>query len=228
VPHPIPVDTPVITTLFIFKVNDVYLQCEQRISLVVTRQAVHCSLMPYPSKTNPQAILAAAIKQLEQDGLDALSMRSLASTLGVAPGAIYRYYADRATLEAAIANEGFRLMYAALKTAANGREPLEALRRAARAYLSFARTRPALYQVIMSTHSPANKIVAENELWEYCVQLVSLVCGRRDAADSAVALWSFLHGFVSIEQAGILGDRKPKEGFEVGLEVMLSGFSNEN
>ncbi|SRR5258708_4015347 len=36
-----------------------------------------------------------------------LSMRELASTLGLPPRALYRYYPDRAALEAAIAEEGY-------------------------------------------------------------------------------------------------------------------------
>jgi AcrR family transcriptional regulator len=58
--------------------------------------------MPYPAKTNAQTILTAAIEHLEQYGEEALSMRELASSLGLSPRALYRYYPDRAALEAAI------------------------------------------------------------------------------------------------------------------------------
>ncbi len=73
--------------------------------------------MPYPAKTNAQTILAAAIEHLEQYGEETLSMRELASTLGLSPRALYRYYPDRAALEAAIAEEGFHRLRSVLTSA---------------------------------------------------------------------------------------------------------------
>ena len=76
--------------------------------------------MPYPAKTNAQTILAAAIEQLEQGGEEALSLRELARTLELSSRALYRYYSDRATLEAAMAEEGFCRLYVALVNAVGG------------------------------------------------------------------------------------------------------------
>ena len=99
--------------------------------------------MPYPAKTNAQNILAAAIEHLEQDGEEALSMRELASRLGISPRALYRYYPDRATLKAALAEEGFHRLHSALVDAVSMHVGKDALRAGATAYLAFAQVHPA-------------------------------------------------------------------------------------
>jgi len=53
------------------------------------------------------AILEAARELLDQEGLAAVTMRRVAERVGVTPMAIYRHYADRASLLNAIADEGF-------------------------------------------------------------------------------------------------------------------------
>ena len=96
--------------------------------------------MPYPSKTDRQTILSAAVKQLAHGGIRDLSLRNLAASLDLAPNAIYRYFSDRSALEAALASEAARQMELALRRAADGREPVTAIREMSSAYIKFART----------------------------------------------------------------------------------------
>ncbi|MDQ2833140.1 MAG: TetR/AcrR family transcriptional regulator [Acidobacteriota bacterium] len=61
-----------------------------------------------PAKTATSAsILAAARKLLDKEGLAAVAMRPVADRVGITPMAIYRHYADRASLLNAVADEGF-------------------------------------------------------------------------------------------------------------------------
>jgi AcrR family transcriptional regulator len=67
------------------------------------------SIHPAPAKTNTAAsILAAAREILDREGLASIAMRPIAERVGITPMAIYRHYADRASLLNAIADEGFR------------------------------------------------------------------------------------------------------------------------
>ena len=90
--------------------------------------------MPYPSKTDRQTILSAAVKQLAHVGIRDLSLRTLAASLDLAPNAIYRYFSDRSALEAALAGEAARQMELALRRAAAGRKPVTAIREMSSAY----------------------------------------------------------------------------------------------
>lgn len=59
-------------------------------------------------KTNTAAsILVAARELLDREGIAAVAMRPVAERVGITPMAIYRHYADRASLLNAIADEGF-------------------------------------------------------------------------------------------------------------------------
>jgi AcrR family transcriptional regulator len=183
--------------------------------------------MPYPAKTNAQTILAAAIEHLEQYGEAALSMREVASRLGLSPRALYRYYTDRAALEAAIAEEGCGRLRAALVDAVGVQVGKDALRAGATAYLAFAQAHPAWYALLMSVHEQTPGLLqAEHALWIFVVELVEKTVGQERAASAAVALWAFLHGFIQLESAAILGEQKPRSGFQVGLEVFLAGLTS--
>jgi len=185
-------------------------------------------VMPYPAKTNAQTILAVALAYVEQHGIEALSMRVLAKTLGLTAHALYRHYPDRAALEAAIANEGLRQLQATLATAIIGRDGLDAVRTAAYAYLDFARTHPALYNLIMQQYEvPAGSLMAEHHLWLFVVNLLESMIGlsTEASANAAVALWAFLHGFVELERVDAFRFQKPRSGFEAGLEAFLVGLS---
>ena len=62
-----------------------------------------------PSKTSTAcSILVAARDILDKEGLAAVAMRPVAERVGITPMAIYRHYADRASLLNAVADEGFR------------------------------------------------------------------------------------------------------------------------
>src|SRR5580698_11008653 len=109
--------------------------------------------MPYPSKTDRQTILSAALRDLARGGIRELSLRNIAASLGLAPNAIYRYFSDLRALEAALASEAARQLEVALRRAADGCEPLTAIREMSSAYIKFARDNRHLYEAMMSFHS---------------------------------------------------------------------------
>ncbi len=181
--------------------------------------------MPYPSKTSREAILDTAVRQVEREGLAKLSLRSLASSLELAPNALYRYFPTRAHLEAAIANEGISRLHAALARAAAKGDAEQSIRRVAKAYVDFAKNNPALYNVLMTPSSvPEEEPPAHDQMWEFSVHLMSGLTGSQAAPQAAVALWAFLHGFVALDQGGVFGPQKPRAAFPFGLDAFLAGL----
>lgn len=182
--------------------------------------------MPYPAKTNSRAILAEAMAQLERDGANRLSVRAVAAELGLAPNALYRYYADRDALLAAVADEGTRLLLTAVEDAARGRAGADAVRALAAAYLGFARARPALYGTVMTEHAfPAGSRPAHKDLWVFATGLLREVAGEEAAAEATVAVWGLLHGVAGLEQVGGFGEKKPEAGVDFGLDALLKGMA---
>ena len=181
--------------------------------------------MPYPSKTDRETILSAAVKELVQGGIRNLSLRNIAASLDLAPNAIYRYFSDRRALEAALANEAARQMEQALRRAAEGREPATAIREMSSAYVKFARENPHLYEAMMRLHAPGHDATFHQSLWKFTVEQVQRIAGPGRAAQASVALWAFLHGAVALEAAQVLGEIKPAAGLEFGFNAWLMAVS---
>jgi AcrR family transcriptional regulator len=186
---------------------------------------VYSVRMPYPSKTDRQTILSAAVKQLAQVGIRDLSLRNLAASLDLAPNAIYRYFSDRSALEAALASEAARQLELALRRAADGREPVTAIREMSSAYIKFAKDNRHLYDVMTSLHAPEHDATSHQSLWTFTVEQVRRVAGSEQAAEASVALWAFLHGAVALEAAQVFGESKPASGLEFGLNAWLMAVS---
>jgi AcrR family transcriptional regulator len=181
--------------------------------------------MPYPSKTDRQKILFAALKELAHGGIRDLSLRNIAASLDLAPNAIYRYFSDRRALEAALANEAARQLELALRKAAYGREPVPAICKMSSAYIKFAKDNSHLYEVMMSHHAPGHDATSHLSLWAFTVEQVQRIAGAHRAAQASVALWAFLHGAVALEAARVLGEIKPASGLEFGFEAWLMSVS---
>ena len=181
--------------------------------------------VPYPSKTDRQTILSAALKQLAHVGIRDLSLRNLAASLHLAPNAIYRYFSDRSALEAALAGEAARQMELALRRAADGREPVPAIREMSAAYIKFANDNRHLYDVMVGPHVPQHDATQHQSLWTFTVEQVQRIAGSDRAAQASVALWAFLHGAVALEAAEVLGDTKPASGLGFGLDAWLMAAS---
>lgn len=180
---------------------------------------VYAAHMPFPSKTDRSAILSAAMEELSSGGIRNLSLRNIAATLGLAPNALYRYFSDRAALEAALADECARRLEMKLRKAAHASVAAKAIRRMADAYLQFARDNRRLYEVFMSFQAPDYAGSSRQNLWTFTVEQVQRMTGEAHAKEAAVALWALLHGAATLEAGQVLGENKPASGFEFGLNA---------
>jgi AcrR family transcriptional regulator len=182
--------------------------------------------MAYPSKTDRMTILAAAVVQLEEQGLRGLSLRSLAASLEVAPNALYRYFADRSILETALVGEVARLLHAAMQRAVRKGAPEKTIRGIARAYLAFARKHPNLYELLLlPCDTKGEDATSIENLWKFVVENVSALTGQSHANEASVALWALLHGMAQLEAVKVFRTEKDGAGFEFGLGAWLSAAS---
>lgn len=181
--------------------------------------------MSYPKKISRETVLETALAFIESQGLAALSMRTLASSLGVTPNALYRYFPSKAELEFAMADEGGKRLLTALEKAAKGLTPPDAMRAVARAYIRFARAYPQLYAIKMKhCGSEQAKPDSHDAVWEFVISLANSLPTPWDAKDLAMSLWAFLHGMVELDRANLLEGKRPEAAIEVGLDVMLAGL----
>jgi AcrR family transcriptional regulator len=180
--------------------------------------------MAYPSKTDRETILAAAVEQLEQKGLRGLSLRSLAASLELAPTALYRYFADRSILESALAAEVSRLLHASMQRSVRKAAPEQTIRGIAHAYLAFARKHPNLYELLLlPCEAKGEEATFQVNLWNFVVEHVTALTGPSHANEASIALWALLHGIAQLEAAKIFGTEKLGTGF--GLKAWLAAAS---
>jgi len=97
----------------------------------------------------PEALIAAALKRLEAEGEESLSLRELARDAGVNHRAVYRHFPDKAALVARVAEEGWRQLGRRMidQTGAkmHGADLLVA---AGVAFFQFGRDNPNLFQLM--------------------------------------------------------------------------------
>jgi AcrR family transcriptional regulator len=179
--------------------------------------------MAYPSKTSRRKIVVAALKLLARDGLAAVSLRSLARALRLAPNALYRYFPDRKSLEQAIAADVAATFHAALVRAVGNKGPEESMRAIAKAYLKFARERKFLYEALLVPRpASGEEAVAPEKLWRFAMQHAARVAGEARAAEATMAFWAFLHGMAALQSADAFGEEQPFSSFEFGLGAWMN------
>jgi AcrR family transcriptional regulator len=183
------------------------------------------SAMAYPKLLSSADILKTAVRLLEQDEADGLSLRAVALALGVKAPSLYRYFPDKEALEVAVAEEIWNVMLGEFRAASAITDPGTRFRRTAEAYLRFARERFSLYTfVVQNGLSRTYGSKASKAVWNLLLEAASRVSGQPDDTAAAVAVWSFLHGYATLEHAGAFGASGPKGGLERGVEAFLSNF----
>lgn len=96
-----------------------------------------------------EALIAAALKRLATDGIEAISLRDLARDVGVNHRAVYRHFPDKLSLLARVAEHGWRHLAQRLKKANEGQPPGEpALVATSVAFLLCARDFPNMFHLM--------------------------------------------------------------------------------
>lgn len=189
--------------------------------------SMYSDYMTRPTKTDRAAILAAAMEQVENQGPGKVAIRSVAAALGLAPNAIYHYFASLALLQEALADESRRMLLEKMKRAAGRKGPAEAVRAFAEAYVQFAREQPEVFSLTLKpSHVQGREPAAHLQSWEFVVSHVSRVYGQKRAPEAAVALWAFLHGMTVLHEAGVFGKLKPASSFTFGLQMWLDAATH--
>jgi AcrR family transcriptional regulator len=183
-----------------------------------------------------EALVAEALKVLEADGLEGISLRGLAEAAGVSKTAPYRHFADKRDLLVTLAAEGFRRLADLLEAALASVPPvvqadsLAGIRTLSRAYIEFAQAQPALYRLMFSRlgyslHSEACRLNSARAFGTLTrsVQEAQRAGWRshQDTRALILSVWAGVHGW-----AGLLIDGLVPEGFIGPQEDPLS-FSQE-
>jgi AcrR family transcriptional regulator len=185
-------------------------------------------MSPAPARTSNDAIVAAARRILESDGLSAVTMRHVAEAVGVKGPSLYKRLPDRAALLRAVSDGVLADLSRILARAIETDDPRADLRAAVLAYRQFVLRNPGGYRLLFADLPPgANPDPATlAALGQPIVRAMARLAGEADALEGARTLVAWSHGFVSMELAGAFrlgGDLDIAYAF--GIETILAGVS---
>ncbi|MGF7089053.1 AcrR family transcriptional regulator [Kroppenstedtia sanguinis] len=159
----------------------------------------------------------------DAQGLDAVSLASLARELGVRSPSLYNHVEGLPDLRIQLAVHGYRCLHRAMTEAVVGRAGDDALHRMGDAYLTFAREHPGLYEATFRS-DPRDTSVKEagSPIVDLILQVLEVYDLDEETALHVVrGLRSILHGFTSLEQVG--GFRLPLD-LDVSFHLLIDAY----
>lgn len=195
-----------------------------------------------------------ALAQVAEGGTGALSLNAIAKAMGMSGPALYRYFASRDDLLAALVADGYRELagvVVAAGAAAARRTPARRLAAMTAAYRAWALAHPQRYALLFAPRpagfdDPEEGIAAMSTAMHELLAALAELAGdaaparagtldaqlRRWAAQRAtgaalpplvlklgVLVWTRMHGIVSLELAGVLGDMELDAGLLLDAEL---------
>lgn len=170
--------------------------------------------MTRPANTElPERILDAAETIVAADGHEALSMRRLAEAIGITPTTLYYYFQSKADILLQLKLRAAWKINAKIHQIDPALGPRRAIRALGEAYISFAEENPRLYKLYME-QTPDRSLMREEDyttmIYSYLAAQAGLerMAGRglynHDPRAGALTGWILLHGFASLQIAGML------------------------
>lgn len=186
-----------------------------------------------PSRAVEQALVDAAERVLVRDGLDGLTVRSVATEAGVAPMGVYNRFGNKGGLVAAVLARGFAGLTAAT-TAGADPDPTARLLACGRDYRRFALAHPQHYTAMFgggfaSAGPSAELAEAAGTAFGVLVDRVRYAMDRGvlrpgEPVETAQLVWSAVHGAVSLELVGACQTPDPAATYEDLLQMLLAGL----
>src|SRR2546421_3665867 len=155
-----------------------------------------------------EAVVSAAARLADREGLRTLTLSRLAADLGVRAPSLYAHVHGLEDVRRRLAARGARDLAVALQAAVAGRAGRDALLAVADAYRAYALEHPGTYEALQQLTDPGDP-----ESVAAATQLVNVVLAvlrgygleRDDAIHGARIIRSALHGFVTLEAADGFG-----------------------
>lgn len=157
-----------------------------------------------------EEIVDVAQRLLEDEGTGALSMRRLASELGIQAPSLYKHVEGKEQIEAALQER-------ALTQLGNALHPAGDLRALAHAYRQWALAHPRLYE--LTTRRPLHRDQLRDGVETAASARLVALAGWN--VDRARALWAAAHGLVDLE----LANRFPEDAdVQAAWDALVAAF----
>ena len=181
-----------------------------------------------------ERLCEAAERLFAEHGPEGVTMRQLASELGVSPMTPYRYFKDKEAILSAVRTAAFNRFADALEAAFDGEtEPLARSAAVANAYVRFAESETAAYRLMFDLMQPDEgdypELVEAGErarrtMTRHIEGLIEAGLLKGDPNMIGHIFWSALHGSLVLQFAGKLSSKiDPKRLRDEMLMVIIKG-----
>ena len=167
-------------------------------------------------------IISAARRIAELDGWPNVTVRRLSDEISYSQPVLYGHFEGREGILAAVAIEGFQEIGLALEKARKRAKPGKIVEAVATAYLEFAASSPALYEVMfsLSLNIPFADAATPPELRFAFVQLLELFQGQGSKPEVLTELfWAGLHGIADLTRTKRFPPSRQKERVKMFVEL---------
>ncbi|TNM37445.1 TetR/AcrR family transcriptional regulator [Nocardioides albidus] len=181
-----------------------------------------------------EALLDAAERIAQAEGLPAVSVRRVADATGTSTRAVYSVFGSKDGLVVALATRGFELLAADVAAQPSTDDPMEdAVRAGAESFRRFATGHPALFRIAFRDGAVDPEVAAgfdraRRGALGQLVGLLDRACAHAGLATSgAEAAWAFhamCEGLASLELRGSLGD-DPAARWVACLRTVMRGLA---
>jgi AcrR family transcriptional regulator len=192
---------------------------------------------PYHHGALRDALLQAAERVLERDGLAGLTLRAVAREAGVSHAAPTHHFGDLTGLVSELAAIGFRQFNAAMAGACGaGVQPMQRAIARARAYVAYAQAHPGMYGLMFRTErlDYARPALLEAARASFAGLAGAIGASRQEqisgdalTLDQAAAIaraWSLVHGFTMLLIAGQFKDVLSRSPAGTSVESLLEAM----
>jgi AcrR family transcriptional regulator len=167
-------------------------------------------------------IISAARRIAELEGWSNVTVRRLSDEISYSQPVLYAHFASREGILAAVAIEGFEELGLALEKARKRVKRGNTVESVAAAYLGFAASSPALYEVMFSLRLsvPFDQAATPPELRFAFSQLLELFQGQSSKPEVLSELfWASLHGIAELTRAKRFPPSRQKERVRALVEL---------
>ncbi len=170
-------------------------------------------------------IITAARRIAELEGWSSVTVRRLSDEISYSQPVLYAHFGSRDGILSAVAVEGFEELGLALEKARQRPQGGSALASVAAAYLEFAASSPALYEVMfsLSLSIPFDDPATPAEMRFAFSQVLELFEGQTAKPEAlAEVFWASLHGVADLTRTRRFPRKRQKERVRVLVERFTS------
>jgi AcrR family transcriptional regulator len=187
--------------------------------------------MPTPARTSLDEIVKAGRQIVEADGVDGLTMQSVAERVGVRAPSLYKRIRSRKDLLRVVGNDAAAELTRELEAATSGSDAGRDLAALARAFRDFAHKHPGAYSLVFA---PLPDDARADPEWSIkasapVIDATERLAGKDDALAAARTVVAWANGFISMELAGAFrlgGD--VDSAFDYGVEHIAAAIATRS